>query len=56
MNICTHKYAFYFHENAPLYCPRCNSYIEGGMIITKGKKYLLKERKMKMDKILKSGK
>jgi len=51
-NICNHTYAFYFHENAPLYCPECGSYIDGGMIISKGEKYMLKERKVKMDKII----
>jgi hypothetical protein len=52
MDICKHNNAFFFHENAPLYCPQCESYIDGGMIITKGKKYILLERKKKIDKIL----
>lgn len=32
---CKHKRAYYFHENAPLYCPDCNQYIDGNEQHTK---------------------
>lgn len=30
---CTHRNAYYFHNNAPMYCPSCGHYIDGGQII-----------------------
>jgi len=27
---CKHENAYYFHENAPAYCPDCEEYIDGG--------------------------
>lgn len=50
--MCKHKRRYYFHENAPAFCPDCESYVDGNIIITKGEKYLLMERKKKIDKIL----
>lgn len=26
---CKHKNAYFFHENAPAYCPNCDRYIDG---------------------------
>ena len=28
-NVCAHENAYHFHENAPMYCPDCDSYGEG---------------------------
>jgi hypothetical protein len=46
LNKCTHKNSYFFHENAPKYCPDCNNYIDGGKIINtiKEKDTLSKER------------
>ena len=52
MGICEHNNCSYLHENAPAYCDECGSYVDGDRVFVKGKKYLLKERKIKMDKIL----
>jgi hypothetical protein len=52
MNICDHKKRYYFHENAPSFCPDCESYVDGIGIVSKGKKYILLERKRKIDKVL----
>jgi hypothetical protein len=30
---CKHKNAYYFHGNAPMYCPSCKNYIDGGKIL-----------------------
>lgn len=30
---CRHRHAFFFHENAPMYCPKCGNYIDGGKIV-----------------------
>lgn len=27
---CKHSNAYYFHDNAPQYCPDCKQYIDGG--------------------------
>lgn len=27
---CKHKNAYTFHENAPMYCPDCGKYVDGG--------------------------
>ena len=27
---CSHKRAYYFHDNAPQYCPDCGQYVDGG--------------------------
>jgi hypothetical protein len=35
---CKHKKAYFFHENAPAYCPDCKNYIDGGKIIKNIKK------------------
>jgi len=29
-SMCNHDNAYYFHENAPAYCPSCKEYIDGG--------------------------
>lgn len=34
---CNHKSAYFFHDNAPMYCPKCNSYIDGGRVVCSGK-------------------
>jgi len=31
--ICLHSDAYFFHDNAPQYCPGCNKYIDGGNVI-----------------------
>lgn len=51
--VCRHKRSFYFHENAPAYCPDCDCYLDGNTILKKSDKYKLIERKQKIDKILK---
>ena len=28
MDNCTHKNAYYFHDNAPAYCPDCKKYVD----------------------------
>jgi hypothetical protein len=30
---CTHENAYFFHENAPKYCPDCDKYIDGGKVL-----------------------
>lgn len=30
---CKHDNAYFFHENAPEYCPDCNCYVDGDFII-----------------------
>lgn len=35
---CKHTKAYFFHENAPAYCPDCDSYIDGGKIMSNKKK------------------
>lgn len=37
--ICSHKKAYSFHQNAPMYCPRCECYIDGERIIKESEKY-----------------
>lgn len=37
-NKCKHYNAYFFHDNAPMYCPDCKNYIDGGKIIKFKKK------------------
>lgn len=30
---CKHNNAYFFHDNAPMYCPDCDNYIDGGQVI-----------------------
>ena len=30
---CEHKNAYFFHDNAPKYCPDCGRYTDGGKVI-----------------------
>lgn len=32
---CNHDKAYFFHDNAPMYCPDCGNYIDGGNVISK---------------------
>lgn len=34
---CKHEKAYWFHENAPAYCPTCDNYVDGGKIVGKKK-------------------
>lgn len=52
MDICKHNNAFFFHDNAPMYCPQCESYVDGVGIVSKGNKYKILERKNKINNII----
>ena len=52
MDVCSHKRRYCFHENAPSFCPDCESYVDGIYIISKGKKYLVLERRRKIENII----
>jgi len=32
---CKHEKAYFFHDNAPQYCPSCKKYIDGEKVINK---------------------
>jgi len=49
---CSHRRAYSFHENAPMYCPTCECYLDGNEIKKKSVKYILLERRKKINKIL----
>ena len=38
MKKCSHNKAYFFHDNAPQYCPTCGNYIDGGEVVVKGHK------------------
>jgi len=46
---CFHEKAYYFHDNAPMYCPDCKQYINDTIILKRNKLVL---RKKKINKIL----
>lgn len=31
---CKHKKAYFFHDNAPAYCPDCKKYLDGGEVLS----------------------
>ena len=49
MGICLHKNSYYFHENAPKYCPGCDKFLNGIMLLEEQK---IKLRKQKINKLI----
>lgn len=47
--MCNHRNSYYFHNNAPKFCPSCSKYLTDDLL-TKDRK--IKDRKRKMKKIL----
>lgn len=33
-NKCNHKNSYHFHNNAPAYCPDCDSYVDGDRVVS----------------------
>ena len=47
--MCNHQRLYYFHENAPAYCPDCDNYLDSKFLL---KEQTIKQRKQKINKIL----
>jgi len=47
--VCNHKKSYYFHDNAPPFCPDCENYLTPDFML---KELIIRQRRKKIDKIL----